>query len=181
MHERRFHEGIERLRSPERLARLEVKRVVDLALGGIHPDTILDIGTGSGVFAEAFAAQGLAVTGLDSNPGMLDAARRYVPGGDFRQGIAEDIPFPEGSFDVVFMGLLLHETDDRLKALQEAYRLARTRLVVLEWPYLDEDFGPGLEDRLQPSKVIDLARQAGFLEAETIRLDYLVLYRFSKN
>ena len=181
MHERRFHEGIERLRSPERLARLEVKRVVDLALSGIHPDTVLDIGTGSGVFAEAFTAQGLAVTGLDANPGMLDVARRYVPGGDFHQGIAEDIPFPDGSFDLVFMGLLLHETDDRLKALQEAYRIARTRLVVLEWPYLDEDFGPDLEDRLRPSKVIDLAHQAGFQEAETIRLEFLVLYRFDKN
>jgi ubiquinone/menaquinone biosynthesis C-methylase UbiE len=181
MHERRFHEGIERLRSPERIARLEIKRVVDLALGGIHPDTVLDIGTGSGVFAEAFAAQGLAITGLDANPDMLVAAQRYVSGGNFQPGIAEDIPFPDESFDLVFMGLLLHETDDRLKALQEAHRLARTRLVVLEWPYLNEDFGPGLEDRLQPSKVIDLARQAGFQEAETIRLEFLVLYRFGKN
>ncbi len=61
-HGHRFNQ-IERLRSPERLERLEVERVVSLALEGPLLRSVIDIGTGTGVFAEAFARHGLAVTG----------------------------------------------------------------------------------------------------------------------
>jgi len=90
MHERRFNREIERLRDPERIARLEVERVVDLALEGLKEvQSVLDVGTGSGLFAEQFAAKGLQVTGLDANPEMIPAARQYVPAGTFHEGIAE--------------------------------------------------------------------------------------------
>jgi len=39
---------------------------------------MLDIGTGTGVFAEAFAALGIAVTGIDVNADLLAAARHLV-------------------------------------------------------------------------------------------------------
>ena len=124
MHERRFNREIERLRDPERIARLEVERVVNLALENLKEvQTVLDVGTGSGLFAEQFAAKGLKVTGLDVNPEMLPAAQQYVPSGTFQEGVAEKLPFLDGSFDLVFMGLLLHETDDLLAALREAHRV----------------------------------------------------------
>jgi hypothetical protein len=44
--------NLEKLRSPERMALLEVERVVQLTLEGCVADSILDIGTGSGLFAE---------------------------------------------------------------------------------------------------------------------------------
>ncbi len=53
MHEKRFSGDINRLRSPERQERLEVERVTGLCLEGIFPKTMLDIGTGSGLFAES--------------------------------------------------------------------------------------------------------------------------------
>ena len=55
MHERRFTGDVERLRAPERIARLEVDRVVNLCLEGTRVDNVLDVGTGSGIFAEAFS------------------------------------------------------------------------------------------------------------------------------
>jgi ubiquinone/menaquinone biosynthesis C-methylase UbiE len=171
---------IERLRSPERLERLEVNRVTILALEGASFHSGIDIGTGTGVFAEAFAQRGIAVTGIDANPEMLEAARKYVPGGDFRQAAAESLPFPDQSFDPAFMGLVLHETDDLLKALQETYRVCKTRLAVLEWPYAEQDFGPGLEERLRPEYIETLAKQAGFERVEAIPLEKLVLYRLEK-
>ena len=59
--EKRYSREIERLRSPERVARLEVERVVPLALAGLPGlKTVLDIGAGSGLFAEQFAALGIA-------------------------------------------------------------------------------------------------------------------------
>jgi len=49
MHERRFNREIERLRDPERVARLEVEKVTRLALKDlIEIRTVLGVGTGSG-------------------------------------------------------------------------------------------------------------------------------------
>ncbi len=177
MHERRYSREIERLRDPERVARLEVPRVVQLALGGLaYPQTVLDVGTGSGLFAEQFATRGMRVDGLDANPEMLAAARGFVPAGTFHEGAAEKLPFPDGSFDLVFMGLLLHETDDALEALREARRVALRRLAVLEWPDEDQPFGPPRAHRLSFEKLEVLARQAGFKVIRPVRLEQLVLY-----
>lgn len=172
--------NIERLRSPERVARLEVDRVAALALEEAEIQTVLDIGTGTGLFAEAFSQRGKQVTGVDVNPEMLAVANHYVPDGIFQPAPAEALPFPDASFDLAFMGLVLHETDDLLKALQEAYRVTRLRLAVLEWPYAEQEFGPGLEERLQPNQVMQLAEQAGFMIRDTYRLEQLVLYRLDK-
>jgi ubiquinone/menaquinone biosynthesis C-methylase UbiE len=181
MHERRFNREIERLRDPERIARLEIERVVNLALENLKEvQTVLDVGTGSGLFAEQFAAKGLKVTGLDVNPEMLPAAQQYVPSGTFQEGVAEKLPFPDGSFDLVFMGLLLHETDDLLAALSEAYRVTRQRLAILEWPDEEQTFGPPRHHRLALEKIASAAKQAGFKEVEQIRLDNLVLYRLDR-
>ena len=50
MHEKRYNLEIERLRNPERVARLEVKRVVNLSLENMeNAETVLDIGVGSGI------------------------------------------------------------------------------------------------------------------------------------
>lgn len=75
MNEKRFHGSPEFLRNPQRLALLEVDRVVRLSLEGLPVRRVLDVGTGSGVFVEAFARQGLSVVGLDVAEGMLKAAR----------------------------------------------------------------------------------------------------------
>lgn len=177
MHERRFNREIERLRDPERIARLEVERVVNLALEKLEGvQTVLDIGTGTGLFAEQFAAKGLQVTGLDVNPEMLPAARQYVPAGTFQEGIAEQLPFTDASFHLVFMGLLLHETDDTLAVLREAHRVAVKRLAILEWPDEEQTFGPPREHRLPYEKIASLAKQAGFKEVREVRLINLNLY-----
>jgi ubiquinone/menaquinone biosynthesis C-methylase UbiE len=178
MHERRFNREIERLRDPDRVARLEVQRVVDLSLekmAGVR--TVLDVGAGSGLFAENFSAHGPAVTGVDARPEMLPAARQYVPAGTFQEGVAETLPFEDGSFDLVFMGLLLHETDDARAALSEAHRVASKRVAILEWPDEEQSFGPPREHRLSYEKITSLARQAGFKEVQCIRLKNLTLYR----
>jgi ubiquinone/menaquinone biosynthesis C-methylase UbiE len=180
MHERRFHGQADRLRSAQRLELLEVERVVRLCLDGLQIETVLDVGTGTGVFAEAFSHQGLAVTAIDVNPDLLEIARRYAPQATFRQAPAEAIPFMDRSFDLVFLGHVLHETDERLRALQEARRVARGRAVVLEWPYLEEEHGPPLEHRLKPEKVVDLAEQAGFEAAETLQLRHMILFRMGR-
>lgn len=179
LHERRFNGDVERLRSSERIARLEVERTVALSLEGLAIHSLLDVGTGSGIFAEAFQRKGLAVSGVDVNPEMVKVASHLVPGVEFKVSPAESLPYQTGSFDLVFMGLVFHETDDALQALREARRVARQQVVILEWPYLEQEFGPPLAHRLKPAQVAALASQAGFEKVETFNLDHVVLYRLS--
>ena len=179
MHEKRFEGDIDRLRNPERIARLEVDKVVNLCLNGIHVKSVLDVGTGTGLFAEAFAKRGLVVTGVDVNPRMVSTAHEYVPNGNFLEACAEELPFNNSSFDIVFMGLLLHESDEQLKVLNEARRIAGKQASILEWAYRQEEFGPPKEDRLSVKVLETLAEKAGFHKFEVIPLSKLIYYRLS--
>jgi ubiquinone/menaquinone biosynthesis C-methylase UbiE len=181
MHERRFHRAIEKLRAPDRVARMEVTRTIKLALEGlVEPKSVLDVGTGSGLFAEAFAVRGLQVSGVDANPAMIPVAQGFIPEATFKVGIAEELPFGDSEFDLVFMGLVLHETDERAKAMQEAFRVCRQRLAVLEWPYLKQEFGPGFDERIPMQTIQEMGIQAGFKQMVENRLKNLTLYCFEK-
>jgi ubiquinone/menaquinone biosynthesis C-methylase UbiE len=175
-----FH-GVERLRSPERLAALEVDKVVMLALQGILAKTVLDVGTGSGVFAGAFAERKLSVTGIDIQEEMLAAARTLVPKAKFQLVSSEELPFLDASFDLVFMGVVLHETKDPLKAVKEAFRVCALRTAVLEWPY-DEGAkaGPPQNLRLKAEEIAGFADEAGFARTSAIHLANLILYVMEK-
>jgi SAM-dependent methyltransferase len=93
---------------------------------GVRPGhKVLDVACGTGVLArEALAVTGGAgyVAGLDPNPGMLAVARELEPGVDWRQGVAEAIPFPSESFDVVVSQFGLMFFEDRELALREMLR-----------------------------------------------------------
>jgi ubiquinone/menaquinone biosynthesis C-methylase UbiE len=179
MHERQFHGDRDLLRSPIRIGLLEVERVVELCLETFAAKSVLDVGTGTGLFAEAFASQGLEVAGIDASREMIESAQRYVPQGHFRQAPAEAIPYSDDAFDLVFLGHVLHEADDPLKALKEARRVARVGVAVLEWPYQAEEHGPPLAHRIKPEEVARLAQMAGFQKVETLPLMHMVLYRLS--
>jgi SAM-dependent methyltransferase len=176
MHEKRFEGDISRLRSPERVERLEVKRVVDLCLENDQISSVLDVGTGTGLFAEAFAGHSLTIAGVDVNPEMLASARHFMPKGDFRTGTAEALPYPDNSFDLVFLGLVLHESDEPLKVLKETLRVARKRVGILEWPYRDQPFGPPLAHRLDPEDLADLFKKAGFRKWKLTELSDTILF-----
>jgi ubiquinone/menaquinone biosynthesis C-methylase UbiE len=179
MHEKRFEGDFARLRFPERIARLDVEWVVSLCLESANIKTILDVGTGTGVFAEAFTKRDLLILGVDVNPEMLPAARMHVPTGKFSVATAENLPFADASLDLVFMGLLLHESDEQLQVLREARRVTRMRVGILEWAYREEDFGAPLEHRLSPDIMLKISMQAGFSKFEEIPLTKLIFYRLT--
>jgi ubiquinone/menaquinone biosynthesis C-methylase UbiE len=179
-HERRFHGDPERLRSAERVKLLEVERVVTLSLEGAVAASILDVGTGTGIFAEAFAARGLSVSAIDANPELIEVAKGFVPEAEFKEGRAEAIPFADGAFDLAFLGHVLHEADDPVAALREASRVSKIRVVVLEWPYTAEEQGPPLEHRLRVDSVKDMAKRAGLGQVDHLRLTHMDLYRIAR-
>jgi ubiquinone/menaquinone biosynthesis C-methylase UbiE len=177
-HERRFSGEADRLRRPERVALLEVERVVKLCLEGIKVKNLLDVGTGTGIFAEAFQNHKIRVTGIDPNTELLEIARSIVPDAEFITGIAENIPFPDQSFDLVILIHVLHETDNLRKALSEAKRVARKRVVILEWPYLAEEQGPPIEHRLQSEIIMKQTSNVGF-RIEMLKLKHMDFYRLT--
>ncbi len=176
-HGPRFHGDPERLRSPERIARLEIDRVLPLCTEHLSIKTVLDVGTGTGLFAEAFQKKGFQVTGVDVNPEMLKLARQKVGGAAFELAEAEHLPATDKSFDLVFLGLVLHEADDPSRALHEAHRVAKHRVVVLEYPYIKEELGPPLEERMKAERIMALIKAEKFREWERIVLKRTELYR----
>jgi SAM-dependent methyltransferase len=61
----------------------------------------LDVGCGAGMAAQMAAARGAQVSGIDAAEALLAIAKQRTPKGDFRRGDLEDLPFGDGSFDVV--------------------------------------------------------------------------------
>jgi ubiquinone/menaquinone biosynthesis C-methylase UbiE len=170
----------DRLRNPDRLLRLEIDRVAGLCLDIPGTRSVLDVGTGTGVFAEAFAARGLSVTGVDIQETMLDGARSMVPAARFLLAPSESLPFDDGAFDLVFMGLVLHETESPTKTMGEAFRVCARRTAVLEWPRQEQPFGPPLTERLDEATVRGWGEKAGFSAIRAVPLATLVLYLFDK-
>lgn len=180
MNDRVYNHGIDRLRSPERIERLEVNRVVELCLNHKEINSVLDIGTGSGLFAEGFFKQNKKVAGIDLNPDMLAAAKKHLPEVQFEISSAESLPFDDNTFDLVFMGVIFHEVDDYIKALQEAKRVAAKQVSILEFKYVEEEFGPPLKHRLREEFLRNLSEKVGFAEMQTVPMKNLVLYHFMK-
>ncbi len=178
MNGHRYPGQVKSLRHPERVALLEVDRVVDLCLRGISVETVLDVGTGSGLFAEAFDSRGLDTSGVDVSPDMIEAARQFVPRGRFELAPVDSMPYSDSAFDLVFLGHVLHEAEPPIDALVEARRVARRRVGVLEWPYKEEAHGPPLPHRLEPWEVERLGKNAGFRSFRIVWLRHMVLYRF---
>lgn len=177
--ERVYSHGVERLRSKDRVERLEVERVVNICMEE-SIKSVLDIGTGSALFAEEFFKHGAKVAGIDTNPKMVEAAKQFVTEGEFHLAPAEKIPFKDNSFDLTFFGVVFHEVDDFLKALKEAFRVSVWGTALLEWDYKQEDYGPPLEHRLKADFIKKIALEAGYKEVQVIKLNSLVLYKLIK-
>ena len=108
-----------------------------LLRAGLQPGMqVLDVGVGTGLVARRaveIVGSPALVTGLDPSPGMLGSAK--LPAGvRLVEGFAEDIPFPDESFDFVSMGYALRHISDLSVAFREFSRVLKPggRLCILE-------------------------------------------------
>ena len=99
-------------------------------------DRVLDVGCGSGrltLAAQGWAGEHGEAVGIDPSPEMIQIARRNAEGSrlkaKFEVGVAESLPFPDGSFDVALNRLMLHHLPGDLKqrGLAEMRRSSEAR------------------------------------------------------
>ena len=93
-------------------------------------DAVLDVATGTGFTALAFAPLVQSVVGLDVSPGMLKQAEQYaqergIANAAFQEGPAEALPFADQSFDLVTCRIAPHHFLDVQKFLAETARVLK--------------------------------------------------------
>ena len=102
-------------------------------------ERVLDLACGTGAVAEAVAARGAAVTGVDLAPALIETAReRAAERGleiDYRVGDAEQLDFPDESFDAVASVCGIMFTPDHAASARELARVTKPggRIAIANW------------------------------------------------
>ena len=106
----------------------------------LHPgQKVLDVATGSGNTAISAARRHAEATGIDYVPGLIEQARERAraEGFDvaFDVGDAENLPYPDASFDVVLSTVGVMFTPDQEKAAGELLRVCKPggRIGLVNW------------------------------------------------
>ena len=101
-------------------------RIVDTLLdaaGVVAGSRVLDVGTGPGYAARRAEERGAVATGVDIAEEMVALARRRSPAVRFLEGDAEDLPFPDGSFDALVGNLVINHLPRPETAIREFVRV----------------------------------------------------------
>ena len=149
---------------------------------------ILDIGCGTGTFAALIKELhcDVDVVGLDPDPKALARAKRKLERSAipirFDQGFADELPYPEASFDRVFSTFMFHHlpANKREKTLSEVRRVlapggsfhlldfappeANSRGLLARYFQSSERLKDNSEER-----ILSLMNQAGFVSCEKVR------------
>jgi len=89
----------------------------------------LEVGCGGGLICEELAHRGVLMTGIDPSEAALQDARRAVIQRNlgqqcyFVQGLAESLPFADGSFSVIVCLDVLEHVQDLRATIQEVVRV----------------------------------------------------------
>jgi ubiquinone/menaquinone biosynthesis C-methylase UbiE len=96
---------------------------------GAHGLKMLEVGCGLGTDGAQFAEAGADYTGVDLTAAAIELARKrfelFGLEGKFQTADAENLPFPDESFDLVYSHGVLHHTPETGKAIQEIHRVLR--------------------------------------------------------
>src|SRR4051812_33447789 len=116
------------------------------AVAALPAARTLDVACGTGYLTQHL---GRDVVGLDQSPRMLAEARSRLPGGEFVQGDALSLPFPDGAFARIFTSYFYCHLveEDRQRFLAEARRVASELVVLGSRPGGDDEPWERWEDR----------------------------------
>lgn len=96
----------------------------------LHPSRILETAAGTGIVTRAVseAVPQARIVGTDLNPAMIDFAAQRIRSERvaFQRADAQDLPFPDGSFDLVVCQFGVMFFPDKVRANREAWRVLRS-------------------------------------------------------
>lgn len=117
------------------------KKAIKL-LASHHPESILDIATGTADFAlAATRLKPIKITGIDLSEGMLNIGRQKIKKKGLSGSIellkadSEELPFKDSSFDAVVVGFGVRNFENLEKGLSEIFRVLKPGgiFIVLEF------------------------------------------------
>jgi SAM-dependent methyltransferase len=114
-----------------RYSRLLSSQLADLA-GVRHGQRAIDVGCGTGALtAELVGRLGpAAVAAVDPSESFVEATQQRYPGADVRHAGADELPFPDATFDATLAQLVVHLMKDPVAGLAEMRRVTRRDGVV---------------------------------------------------
>ena len=116
-----------------RKTHVALRRIV---AGLIQPgDRVLECACGTGMLTEVIAQKRARLTATDFAPKMLERAKKNCAAFDnitFEQADITALNYPDGSFDAVVAGNVIHLLDEPMKALGELDRVCKAggRLII---------------------------------------------------
>ena len=110
--------GYEQLHGEEQLRKA---KIILQNLEVRKTDKLLDVGCGTASYLSIFKCE---KTGIDPSKELLKQAK--IP---TVQGKAEELPFPDSSFDIVISLTAIHHADPK-KAVAEMFRVAKRDIVI---------------------------------------------------
>ena len=152
---------------------------------------VLDVGCGPGQLTarlvELVGAR--SVSAVDPSASFVEAARLRLPGVTIKQAVAEELPFPDDTFDQVLAQLVVHFMPDPVRGLTEMARVCRPGGMVAAsawdfqggrsplWPFWravrevdpqanDESGEPGARD----GQLVEIFKAAGLRDATQYEL-----------
>jgi ubiquinone/menaquinone biosynthesis C-methylase UbiE len=165
--------NLERLNDPKRLEILDLQAVISHFR--LQKDmTLVDIGTGTGLFAEAFLKllPEARCYALDIRHEVIEWIKNnretYREGRLIPQLMEESkTPLGDNIADFLFMITLHHELEEPVELMKECRRILKLggKLLIADWRKDDmESGGPPRDHRIEPSLVISHLKQAGFAD-----------------
>jgi SAM-dependent methyltransferase len=91
----------------------------------VGTDRMLDIGCGTGFVISLLADTFREIHGIDPTPAMMAKVDTTAGNVTLHEGVAEELPFEDASFDLVTAYSVLHHLEDHRPALAEAARVLK--------------------------------------------------------
>jgi SAM-dependent methyltransferase len=157
----------------------------------------LDVGCGPGALTAELARRlgPGAVTAIDPSASFVAAVRERLPQVEVSSGAAEQLPFPDGSFDAALAQLVVHFMADPVAGLAEMRRVAKPggRVAACVWDHGGDggplsafwraarDLDPDAPDEttmagVREGHLVELGRAAGLTDIESstlsVRVDF---------
>jgi ubiquinone/menaquinone biosynthesis C-methylase UbiE len=176
------------------LGREHILRELTVSLAGVKPgDAVLEVGCGTGTLtleASRRAGPSGKVFGIDIIPAMIEISRQKAAQANqditFQLGSIDNIPFPDGQFDVVMCSFMIFHMSEavRRKGIAEIYRVLKPggRLLVLDLALPTQPVSRAIAQRLlgfmlqhELRELLPVMEAAGFSDLKAAPVKFRVL------